>query len=84
MKLKLLSGDINYLSYGAKWISRKLNNGDFDYWLVVELINIHEEIDEKCPVKYNLDISVVSPSAASNHLDSAIESCGYKNKPKLN
>jgi len=84
MKLNFLSGDTNYLSYGAKWISRKLNNGDFNYWLVVELINIHKAIDEKRPVKYILNISVVSPSEASNHLDSVIESYGYRNKPKLN
>jgi len=84
MKLNFLSGDTNYLSYGAKWISKKLNNGDFNYWLVVELINIRESVDAKYPLKYNLDISVVSPSEASNHLDSAIESYGYGNKPKLN
>jgi len=83
MKLKFLSGDKDYLSCGAKWISKKLNNGDFDYWIVVELINM-QEVVKKYPRKYSITISVVSPSEASKYLDSAIESCGYGNKPKLN
>jgi hypothetical protein len=30
-KFRFLTGDQNYLAYGAKWVSPKLNNGDFDH-----------------------------------------------------
>ena len=35
MNLKFLTGDINWTEYGGKFVTKKLNNGDFDYWLVL-------------------------------------------------
>jgi len=39
MRFKFLTGDVNWETYGGKWVSPKLNNGDFDYWLVLEFVN---------------------------------------------
>ena len=63
MRFKFLTGDVNFLDFGAKWISSKRNNGDFDYWLVIELINWAEAVGEKeAPARYNLSHCVVAPS----------------------
>jgi len=39
MEFEFLIGDVDWKEYGGKWISPQLNNGDFDYWLVIEFIN---------------------------------------------
>lgn len=48
--------------YGEKRISRKLNNGDFDYWLVMEDIDLHEATGVTDQPRYNVCISAVAPS----------------------
>ncbi len=84
-RLRFLSGDVNYLAYGGKWISKKHNNGDFDYWYVVELINMHEATGEEDQPKYSLSISVVAPSEApENERISAHQSCGSDHYGGLN
>lgn len=76
-KLKFLSGDVNYLSFGGKWISKKHNNGDFDYWYVIELTNMHEATGEEDQPRYNLSIAVVAPSEVpEEERISAHQSCG--------
>lgn len=63
-QFKFLIGDVNWLDYGAKWISTERNNGDWPYRMILELINMHEATgDEKQP-KYAVELRVVSPQAA--------------------
>jgi hypothetical protein len=71
----------------AKWLSNKLNNGEFDYWLVVELLDMEEHVGEReareMGGKYHISISVVSPSEAGNkNLNAAAESWGAEVKVK--
>ena len=77
MKFKFLTGDINWQTYGGKFVSKKLNNGDFDYWLVLEVINMHDATGEESIEKYNVSINAVSPEqAGKENLDKALECCG--------
>jgi hypothetical protein len=66
MKFRFLTGDANWLDYGAKWISPKQKNGDFDYWLVIELTNMDDACgrDNEGQPRYNVSVSAVSPSEA--------------------
>jgi len=68
MKFKFLTGDINWQDYGGKFISKKLNNGDWNYWLVIEVINWQDAVGEReakeVDAKYNVCLSAVSPQAA--------------------
>jgi hypothetical protein len=67
MKLKRLSGDVNWEEYGGTWISKKLNNGDWDYWLVVSFTNLEEVTGEDLSSykenKYMAEVHAVSPEA---------------------
>jgi len=86
-RFKFLTGDVNWLQYGAKWISPKLNNGEFDYWLVLELFNMDEACgrDNESQPTYNVCLSVVSPSeAGSDKLASAFECCGLAEEHQNN
>lgn len=86
MKFKFLTGDINWKTYGGKFISKKLNNGDFDYWLVLDVINWHDATGEEDAPKYNVSIQAVSPQQAGDEsLQHAFSCCGiepeYQNDP---
>jgi len=62
MRFRRLREDV---STGAALLaSRRLNNGDWDYWLVIELINMHEACGLDAPHKYMATINAVSPEAA--------------------
>ena len=80
MRFKFLSGDVNFREYGGKWISPRQNNGEFDYWLVLELINWHDAVGKKeAPAHYNVSLSVVSPQeAGAENLAQAKECCGWE------
>jgi hypothetical protein len=78
LKFKFLTGDVNWQTYGGKFISRKLNNSEFDYWLILEVINLKEACGEDEPLTYNVSVSAIAPSQLSNKtITSAIESCGW-------
>jgi hypothetical protein len=82
LKFKFLSGDVNWKEYGGKFISKRLNNGEFDYWLVISVINWHD--NGYYDHKYNVSIQAVSPQSVSKeNLDRAFESCGmtYSDDP---
>ena len=86
MRTRFLTGDVNWMEYGAKWISPKLNNGDFDYWLVIEFINMEHagarERDEQ--PKYVVEVSAVSPQEAGpENLAAAMECCGFTNDMEI-
>ena len=79
VKFKFLFGDVNWLRYGGKWIStQKFNNGDFDYWLILELINMHEATGDEKQEKYHVNLQVVSlQEAGKENLDKALNYCGF-------
>ena len=78
MKTRFLTGDADYLTFGGKWISPKLNNGDFDYFLVIELINVHEDTGECIRDKYSVTVSAVSPQEAEKEIPRALRYYGLE------
>lgn len=59
IKLKWLTGDVNYLDYGGKWITAKsFQDGKHKVWGVVRLDPDVEGVEEK----YVVSVSAVSPS----------------------
>ncbi len=66
VRFTFLTGDTNWADYGGKWISQKCNNGEFDYWFVMSLINwedsVGEQEAEEVGAKYNVSLKVISPS----------------------
>jgi hypothetical protein len=81
-RFKLLSGDQNWSRYGGKWISQRFNNGEFDFWFVLELINLYDACGEReakeMGGQYAVECSVVSPSEAANELPKAASSWGIE------
>lgn len=77
-RFKWLSGDRGYLSYGGKWISQRLSNGEFDYWLVMELTNMDDSCgsDNEGKPTYHVSVSAVSPGEAKDELVKAFDSWG--------
>ena len=47
MRFSFLTGDMNYTTYGGKWISTRQNNGEFDYYFVIELLNWPETVGQR-------------------------------------
>lgn len=73
IRYSFLIGDVNWKKYGGKFISNRLNNGDWDYYLVIEVINLHDE--------YCVTVSAVSPQAAGkDNLDRALGFCGFSDE----
>jgi len=73
-----LSGDVNYRQYGGTWISQKLNNGEFNYYFMLELINWWDTVDEDQP-QYLVTLSAVSPEQArKENIEAAKNCCGFK------
>ncbi len=78
MRLKHMEGDVK--SKGM-WFSKKLNNGDWDYWLVLEITNLEEMMGKECEKKYLYTLSAVSPEAAGQKsVDNAVESAGREDE----
>lgn len=81
MKTYFLTGDCNWQGYGGKWITKKLNNGDFDYWIVIEFINMYKATGDKTVDKYVAQITAVSPKAAGwKNIKDALRCCCLKLK----
>jgi hypothetical protein len=84
MNFKMLSGDVNWRKYGGKFVSKKLNNGDFDYWLVMEVINWLDATGDDSQGKYVVSLSAISPDSVSKeNLNRALESTGLTGVRKL-
>ena len=79
---KFLTGDVNWLNYGGKWISQKLSDGKFNYFLVIELINWEDACGELSNGnKYNVSLAIVSPeSVGEEKINKAKESMGLDSK----
>jgi hypothetical protein len=65
MNLKFNNGDINWKKYGGTFVSKKLNNTDFDYYLFCNVTNLIE-IGIEDEDKYSVDINIVSGSEISD------------------
>jgi len=77
MRFTFLTGDVNWQQYGGKFISAKQNNGEFDFWFVMDVINWEDATGDKELGTYNVSLYSVSPSeAGSDSLKSALDSCG--------
>ena len=64
--------------YNIRLISKKLNNGDFDYWLVIEALYM-EEYTPDPDFKYMVSLQAVSPQEAGpEQLNSALRSAGLE------
>ena len=51
----------------TKLISPRLNNGDWDYWLVIEVINWVDVVGEdEAPAKWHVQLSAVAPGAVND------------------
>lgn len=79
LKFKFLTGDVDCLEYGGKWISGKYNNGEFDYWYVLELLNVEDSVGERgakeVGFEYWVSVYVVAPEEFKEK-DKALECIG--------
>jgi hypothetical protein len=87
-RFKFLTGDINWQQYGAKFISQKFNNGEFDYFFVIEVMNWEDILGEReakeIGKKYNIYLFVVAPSQVSEkEIDAAKSCCGCEDRKDL-
>lgn len=69
--------------YSITKVSKRFNNGDFDYWLVLKLEYLDELIDEP-DSKYQITIHAVSPDAlGETNLATALKSFDASPSDKL-
>lgn len=79
MKFKFLAGDVNWKQYGGKFISKRLNNGDFNYYLVMDVLNMHDATGDEDQPKYNVSIQAVSPESVNpDKLQSILSDTGMR------
>ena len=78
LRFQTLSGDTNLQEYGGKLVSKKVNHGDFDFWIVIEILNWIEAVGEReAPATYHVEVSIVAPSQISpTDLQSALDCYG--------
>jgi len=77
MRFTFLTGDVNWQQYGGKFVSAKQNNGEFDYWYVMDVINWEDATGDKEQGTYNVSLYSVSPSEAGpDSLKDAFACCG--------
>jgi hypothetical protein len=80
-KFKMLSGDTDWKRYGAKFVSKRLNNGDFDYWMILEVTNMHEATGDEDLEKYCVTLTAVSPESVSQeNIDSVLSCYGFSDE----
>ena len=84
IKIEQIGGDVNWETYGGKFlVDKKFNNGEFDYYLVINFINMEEARGEEQENKYVVEIHAVAPSELSKEqIESAFESAGIDEKTK--
>ena len=81
IQFRQFSGDINWSVYGGTFISKKLNNGEFDYWLAIRVTNYIDAVGEREAKEhgavYNVELVSVSISEAQGEIQHALVCCGY-------
>lgn len=78
-KFKFLTGDVCWEEHGGTWISRKLCNGDFDFYLVLSLERMDNTWDDETDTEYLCQLNVVSPEAANE--ESIAGACSFTGCP---
>jgi hypothetical protein len=83
MKWSILSGDVNWETYGGKLVAGPFDNGDFQYWFVMEVIEWEECLGEmELPDvggTHNVCLSVVAPSECpADEWQGIIDSYGWE------
>ncbi len=77
VRFKFLTGDVHWWHYGGKWVSQKRNNGEFDYWLVIQFENMWEATGDETGAQYHVQLNVVSPEqAGEDNLKKATDGYG--------
>lgn len=83
-RFKWLTGDVNYLEYGGKWISQKIVDESLEYYLVMSLDNLSDCIGDDAEYTYLMRLCVVSPSAVDKETRRrAFEGCGVEDDDNL-
>ena len=83
MRFTFLTGDGNWQTCGGKFVSAKQNNGEFDYWFVMDVLNWEDAVGEReakdVGATYCVSLYSVSPSeAGAESLRSAFKCCGME------
>ncbi len=83
MKWSFLSGGVAWETYGGKLVTGPFDNGDFRYWLVLDILNWEESVGTQEAAEidgtHNVSLCVVAPSECpATELQSAFESCGWE------
>jgi len=78
IRFKFFIGDVNWQDYGGSFISKRLNNGEFDYWLVIKVANWLKLVGEReAPAKYCVSLLSVSiDEAGEENLRQSLAACG--------
>ena len=83
MKLRQVGGDVDWKDYSGLFVTKKLNNGEFDYWLFVEFINMEDATGDTSQGKYMVTIDAVAPGVVEREdIKEAFESLGFEKVPK--
>lgn len=81
MKFTFLTGDCNWKTYGGKWISTKYNNGEFDFWFVMSLLNWGDSVGareaKEVGFTYHVSVCVIAPEQYVEK-ERALESSGIE------
>ena len=85
VRFHFLTGDVSWKDFGGKWISQKLNNGEFGYWLVLEHTNLYDSCGEReakeMGGQYMITLYMVSPDqAGEENLKKALECSGMSDQ----
>ena len=71
---KFLSGNINWEECGGAFISPAMFNGDWHYWLVINVTECVEDDDNH----HYVELRVVAPEALpTKEWSNALQSCGF-------
>ena len=89
IRFQFLTGDVNFTTYGGKWVSNRQHHGDIVFFYVIELINWLEAVgDRDCPkdnngkfIKYNVGLTIVSPQqVGEKKMQEAYSCCGIEDE----
>jgi len=71
MNFSFLTGDMDWKTYGGTFVSKRLNNGEFDYRLLLDVTPLDDD------TRYIVSLNVVAPSQCMpKELQRAIDSFG--------
>ena len=88
LRFRFLTGDVNWVDYWGKFISRKLSkwiSGErFYFWIVLDFINMWDATGDESQDKYHVSVIAVSPDeAGESGLQEAIRSCSWQGMPDV-